>query len=165
MCFGGKGVPIALVVCASFASPRWSVGERQRLQDNVDAWTAGHHGLPKLACSLAGHLHTPRLLMYGSLKRYCNCCCMLLLLLMIQPKLYPRTWIENGACFGRVRVTLRKEDGSPVKPDIPTRKARLWGGGLRACIWEVGLRPVFGVWDLMVQGVGRALSAHALIGE
>jgi hypothetical protein len=45
--------------------------------------------------------------------------------LPLQRKLYPRNWcLEPGheECFGRLRVALRKPDGSPANPEIPTRK-------------------------------------------
>lgn len=40
-------------------------------------------------------------------------------------KMYSRNWtVEQGKelCFGRVRVALRKPDGSPVNPEVPTRR-------------------------------------------
>lgn len=43
----------------------------------------------------------------------------------LQRKLYPRNWcLEPGheECFGRLRVALRKPDGSPANPEVPTRK-------------------------------------------
>ncbi|WIA31198.1 hypothetical protein OEZ86_001198 [Tetradesmus obliquus] len=40
-------------------------------------------------------------------------------------KRYPRNWCVlpgKELSFGRLRVTLRKEDGSPVNPDVPNKK-------------------------------------------
>lgn len=69
--------------------------------------------------------------------------------------MYSRNWtVEQGKelCFGRVRVALRKPDGSPVNPEVPTRElfwqeiAGQLGGSGRMGVW-VGL-PVGATCEL-----------------
>ena len=67
-----------------------------------------------------------------------------------QMKCYPRDWMVPG----RVRVKLRKEDGTPVNPEVPTRE---WWP-LRGC---VGLGCVARM--LLLSGrQGAACCAHML---
>lgn len=65
----------------------------------------------------------------------------------LQRKLYPRNWcLEPGHedCFGRLRVELRKPDGSPANPEFPTRK------------FQPGCRGRGQGWDGLSQGAGAA---------
>jgi len=45
------------------------------------------------------------------------------LMLGVENKLYPREVDRN--CRGRIRVQLKNDDGSPVQPQFPTRRALL----------------------------------------
>lgn len=43
----------------------------------------------------------------------------------LQLKRYPRNWcVEMGKeqCYGRLRIQLKKEDGTPVNPEVPNSR-------------------------------------------